>query len=109
MPIMCRVAGQSSREAQRTMTLKAHLATLDQLPAVVARLTAIGVAAKALADVHYAGADALTYELNLALESLDGTPGALLYLAGLNHAGGDAARFERWDAGVAARMRVGDL
>ncbi len=35
--------------------------------------------------------------------------GALLYLAGLRHSAGDVARFERWDAGVAARMRVGEF
>jgi hypothetical protein len=51
----------------------------------------------------------LACELDNAPEALDGAPGALPYLGEIKHAGGDAARFERWDAGVAARMRVGDL
>jgi surfactin synthase thioesterase subunit len=35
--------------------------------------------------------------------------GALLYLAGVTHAGGDAARFKRWDAGVAGRINLREL
>jgi len=91
------------------MSLTNLLATFDELPDVVARLAAIRAAAHDLADIDYAGADVLAYELDNALEALDGAPGALLYLAGLKHAGGDAARFERWDAGVAGRINLREL
>jgi hypothetical protein len=91
------------------VTLQANLSTLDKLPAIVARLSAIYAAADELAEIEYPGAGVLAYELENALEALDGAPGALLYLAGIRHAGGDAERFERWDVGVAARMNLGDL
>ncbi len=90
-------------------TTTAKLATLNALPAVVARLYTISEAVEELAEIDYPGADTLAYELDLALEALDGAPGALLYLVGLRHAAGDAARFERWDAGIAGRMNMGDL
>jgi hypothetical protein len=106
---MRRVAGQSSLRGTPDMTLTVLLKTLDDLPAVVARLTAIRAATRKLDEIDYAGADILTSEIDNALEALDGAPGALLHLAGLKHSGGDAARFERWDEGVAGRMRVGDL
>jgi len=105
---MRRVAGQSSPRGP-DITLQADLATLDELHTVVTRLAAIRAAAMALDEIDYAGADALVDELDNALEALDGAPGALLYLAGLRHACGDAAAFERWDAGVAGRMNVGEL
>ena len=91
------------------MSLQLLLAALDKLPDVVARLTTIRAAADELAEIDYAGAGALTGELDLALEALDGAPGALLYLVGLKHAGGNDARFDLWDAGVAARMNLGEL
>jgi hypothetical protein len=91
------------------MSLQANLSTLNELPSVVARLIAISAAADDLAEIGYAGADVLGYELENALVCLDGAPGALLYLAGLQHSAGDAARFEKWDAGVAGRINVGEL
>jgi hypothetical protein len=103
------VSGQSSRE-ELEMTMQADLATLDELPAVVARLVAIRAAANNLAVIDYAGADVLWQELDLALEGLtDGVPNALLYLAGLKHAGGNLAAFDRWDAGVAGRINLGEF
>ena len=109
LAIMRGAAGQSSHRTNLNMTLKAHISTLETLPDVVARLTAIRNAADELAEIEYAGADVLVSERDTALEALDGVPGALRYHSGLRHAKGDAAAFERWDGGVAARMRVGDL
>lgn len=92
------------------MSLIGLLQTLDELPDVVARLTTIRAAAQELDDeIDYAGASTLVDEIDNALEALDGAPGALLYLAGLKHAGGDAARFERWDAGLAGRINLGEV
>src|SRR5690348_927827 len=102
------VPGTKSRE-DPTMTLQTDLATLEELPAVVARLRAISDAVERLADIEYAGAGTLGCELDEALECLDGSPGALLYLAGLKHARGDEATFERWDSGVAGRINFGDV
>jgi hypothetical protein len=70
------------------MPLNALLTTLAALPAVVTRLHAIRAAAQEFDEIDYAGADILLSELDNALEALDGAPGALLYLAGVTHAGG---------------------
>ncbi len=91
------------------MALKAQLATLDELPDIVARLAAIRAAAEELDEIGYAGADVLGDELDNALECLDGAPGALLYLAGLKHARGDSAQFDKWDAGLAGRINLREL
>jgi hypothetical protein len=91
------------------VTLNGLLSTLDELPDVVARLADIRDAAAELSEVHYAGACVLAQELDNALEALDGAPGALLYLAGVRHARGDHAAFERWDAGLAGRIRLGEF
>jgi hypothetical protein len=91
------------------MTLQDSLAILDRLPGVVAELHAISAAADELTEIEYAGAGAVANEIEEALECLDGAPGALLYLAGLKHAGGDVARFEKWDAGLAGRMNLREL
>jgi len=91
------------------MTVRDSLATLDRLPALVAELHAIRAAAMELDEIDYAGADVLGDELDTALEALDGAPGATIYLAGLQHCAGDAARFERWDAGLAGRLNLWEL
>lgn len=91
------------------MTLQADLATLDELPAIVARLHAIRAAAMALDEIDYAGGDVLVGEIDNALEALDGAPGALLYLAGIKHAAGDKARFDAWEAGLAGRINLREL
>src|SRR5690348_8730115 len=62
------VAGQSSREGTQPMSLTSLLATLDGLPDVVARLSAIRAATMALDEIDYAGADVLGDELDTALE-----------------------------------------
>jgi hypothetical protein len=91
------------------MSQPQDLETLDRLPALVDGLRAVLSAADALAESAYPGADAVAAELDVALEALDGAPGAMLFLAGLIHARGDAAAYGRWDAGIAARIAVGEL
>ena len=91
------------------MSQSQDLLTLDRLPALVNEFRAVQRAATCLAEADYAGADMLAQELDLALEALDGAPGALLYLAGVVHACGDAAAFERWDSGLAGRINLRDL
>ena len=91
------------------MNLQTDLATLDRLPKLVTDLEAIREATRSLQEIEYAGADALANDLDNALEALASPLSASLYLVGLRLAKGDRVAYDRWDAGIAGRVNLGEL